>query len=90
MTSELKEGEFISEFVSGGPKNYAYKLCISMTGEVKAVSQVRGIMLNYNASQLVNFDAIEELVLNRTANSTVIVQTSKKVKRKRVGARVYI
>jgi hypothetical protein len=25
MTSELKPGEYISEFVSGGPKNYAYK-----------------------------------------------------------------
>ena len=27
MTSELKGSEFISEFVSDGPKNYAYKLC---------------------------------------------------------------
>ena len=25
MTFELKEGEFISEFLSGGPMNYAYK-----------------------------------------------------------------
>ena len=33
MTSELKEGEFISKFVSGGPKNYAYKLRNSMTGK---------------------------------------------------------
>ena len=33
MTSELKGSEFISEFVSGGPKNYAYKLCDSVTGK---------------------------------------------------------
>ena len=33
MTSELKENEYISEFVSGGPKNYAYKLCNSVTGK---------------------------------------------------------
>ena len=61
MTSELKEGEFISEFFGGGPKNYAYKLCNSMTGEVKTVCKVRATTLNYNASQLVNFDAIKTL-----------------------------
>ena len=37
MTSELKGSEFISEFVSGGSKNYAYKLRDSMTGEEKCV-----------------------------------------------------
>jgi len=26
MTSELRPSESISEFVSGGPKNYAYKI----------------------------------------------------------------
>ena len=35
MTSELKPGEFICEFVSGGPKNYAYKSINSVKGEVK-------------------------------------------------------
>ena len=37
MTSELKQGENILEFVSWGPKNYAYKLYNSMTGDVKIV-----------------------------------------------------
>ena len=60
MTSEL-EGEYISEFVSWGPKNYAYKLCNSMNGEVKRVCKVRGITLNYNASQLVHLDTIKDL-----------------------------
>ena len=32
MTSELKANEYISEFVSGGPKNYAYKECNSVFG----------------------------------------------------------
>ena len=32
MTSELKAKEKISEFVSGVPKNYAYKLCNCETG----------------------------------------------------------
>ena len=33
MTSELKANEYNSEFVCGGPKNYAYKLCNSVTGK---------------------------------------------------------
>ena len=36
-TSELKQNEYISEFVSGGPKNSAYILCNSVTGEVQTV-----------------------------------------------------
>ena len=31
VTSEVKGSEYISEFVSGGPKNYDYKLCDSVT-----------------------------------------------------------
>jgi len=57
MTSELKPGEFIFEFVCGGPKNYAYKSINSVTGEEKTVCKVRGITLNYSASQLVNFES---------------------------------
>jgi hypothetical protein len=26
MTNELGSGEYIKEFISGGPKNYAYKI----------------------------------------------------------------
>ena len=54
-----------------------------MTEEVKKVCKVRGITLNYKASQLVNFDTIKNLVLKRPANNTVTVNTSKKVKRER-------
>ena len=50
---------------------------------MKTVCKVRGITMNYNESQPVNFDTIEDLVLNRPANSTVTVHTSKKFKRKR-------
>jgi hypothetical protein len=30
MTSELKPGKYIEEFVSGGPKIYSYKVVNSM------------------------------------------------------------
>jgi len=42
MTSELRPSEAISEFVSGGPKNYAYRVLDSVTGTVgKTVCKVR-------------------------------------------------
>jgi len=63
MTSELKPGECICEFVSGGSKNYAYKTINSLTGEEKTVCKVKGITLNYSASQLVNFESIRRTIL---------------------------
>ena len=50
MTFGLKHNEIISEFVSGGPKNYAYKTFNSVTCAEKTVFKVRVIKLNYNAS----------------------------------------
>ncbi|CAH2017327.1 unnamed protein product [Acanthoscelides obtectus] len=43
MTDELNGG-FISEFVSGGPKNYAYKYT-TLSGEEQIVCKVKGISL---------------------------------------------
>ena len=59
ITPELKGNEYISEFVSGGPKNNAYKLCNSVTGWVKIVYKVRGITLNYKAAQNHEFGALK-------------------------------
>ena len=42
MTNELAPDEYISEFVSGGPKNYAYKITNARTSETKTVCKVRG------------------------------------------------
>jgi hypothetical protein len=86
MQSELKPYEYIEEFVSGGPKNYAYRVVNSIDASkpVKTVCKVRGITLNYNASKLVNFDVIKKMVLNR-GGDVVTVHTDKKIKRKRKG-----
>ena len=54
-----------------------------MTGEQQTVCKVRGIPLNYNASRLVNFDKIRDMILNRDDRETVTVRTEKKIKRKR-------
>ena len=58
-----------------------------MTREQKTVCKVRGITLNYNASQLVNFDKIKDFILRgderKEEEETVTVHTEKKIKRKR-------
>jgi hypothetical protein len=83
MTDELKPGVYIDESVSGGPKNYTYKIHNrDVTKEPKTVCKVRGITLNYQASRLVNFDVIRRMIM-RGEPATVTVHTDKKIKRKR-------
>jgi hypothetical protein len=55
MINELKPCERVSEFVSDGPKNYAYKIANYATEETKTACKIRGITLNYSARHLVNF-----------------------------------
>jgi len=88
MTSELRPSESISEFVSGGPKNYAYKIVTEGKEEEKTVCKVRGITLNYSASKLVNFENIRDMILRTRYDeppTVVNVHTEKKIKRKRTG-----
>jgi len=82
MTSELRPSESISEFVSVGPKNYAYKIVTE--GKEKTVCKVRGITLNYNASKLVNFESIRDMIL-RTGDDVLHVHTERMIRRKRMG-----
>ena len=56
LTDELK-GDYITTFISGGPKNYAY---VTNTGE--AIVKIRGITLNYDASKTINVDVMRHLV----------------------------
>ena len=90
MTSELKPCEYISEYVSGGPKNYAYRTHNTETGAEATVCKVRGITLNYSASQLVNFEAMKQLILQGTETDTVTVHKSHKINRKRDDGRIRI
>jgi hypothetical protein len=83
MTSELKPGECIFEFVSGGSKNYAYKTANTATGAESTVCKVRGFTMNYSSSQLVNLERIKHMILNVNETETVTVHTTRKIKRKR-------
>ena len=67
MTDELEKpygaGSYITEFVSGGPKNYAYKVYSTNTKTVIVGDcKVRGITLDFNAVKSVNFEAMKNMV----------------------------
>ena len=83
MTSELKPYEIIFEFVSAGSKNYAYRILDTRNAVYQTVCKVEGITLNYNASQLVYFDVIKDMIWNRQPSHTMTVHTEHKIKRKR-------
>jgi hypothetical protein len=81
MTSELKSNEIIYEVVCAGPKNNAYKTVNTVTAECKTVCKVRGITLNYHASQLVNFEKMKNMIQSTDVDETVTVRTKNKIKR---------
>ena len=56
LTDEL-DGDYITSFVSGGPKNYAY-----CTKRGKTDTKIRGITLDYLASGKLNHNVIRALV----------------------------
>jgi len=69
----LCTGHWIEEFVSCGPKNYAFRL---NTGQI--VCKVRGFTLNYHASQIINFQSMKDSLFawkNKQPDEVVIVKT---------------
>ena len=83
MTSELRTTGYVSEFLSGEPKNYAYKVIDTVTCRTTTVCKVRCITLNYSTKELVNFDIIRDMILDKGVEPTVIVNTEKMIKLKR-------
>ena len=63
MTFELRPTDYASEFVSGGPKNYAYRIIDNVSDRAPTVCKDGGITLNYSTKQLVNFDVIRDMIL---------------------------
>lgn len=63
LTDELKS-DTILEFVSAGPKSYAYQ---TRQGR-KVTMKVKGLTLSYECSQIVNFDSFKRLVDNYVDN----------------------
>ena len=57
LTDELDAGDYITTFISGGPKNYAY-----VTNNGKSETKIRGITLNYAATRKLNSSVMRGLV----------------------------
>lgn len=75
LTDELSEygdGSYIDTFVSGGPKNYAYRVRVKGTSQTKTVCKVKGINLNHNNSKIINFDKLKTMVLNPVPTKVVL------------------
>ena len=56
LTDEL-DGDYITTFVSGGPKNYAY-----ITSKGKRITKIRGITLDYSTAGKLNPNVMRGLV----------------------------
>ena len=72
-TDELEEfvsGSYIQEFVSGGPKNYAFSVFSPLTGKRRTRCKVKGKTLNYDNSRVVNFTSLRNMILEDTAACT--------------------
>ena len=79
LTDELDPGDYITTFISGGPKNYAY-----ITNEGKTETKIRGITLNYAATKKINLDVMRHLVdahVNCHTEEKVTVDTPFKITR---------
>jgi hypothetical protein len=53
------QGEYITQFCSGGAKHYSYK-----TSSGKTEMTIKGITLNTRNSKIINFDRLRNMVLN--------------------------
>ena len=79
LTDELNGG-YITMFLSGGPKNYAY---VTNTGE--AIQKIRGLSLTYDACKTLNIgtmrDLVESYVVDGARNEKVTINIPNKITR---------
>lgn len=74
MTDELN-GSHITEYVSNGPKNYAYR-----TVNGKQIVKIKGFTLNYVAARQLTFDVMKNLALSEETH-TINVKERPKIQR---------
>ena len=65
MKDELEGGRII-EFVSGGPKQYGYRM-INTSGKIDTAIKIRGITLNRTTSNVTNFKTLKNKVTSYLA-----------------------
>ena len=80
---EFRSGSYIEEFVSGGPKNYAFSVFCPSTGKRTTKCNVKGITLNYENSKVVKFTSLRNMSLKE--DTPLHVHNPRKIKRKHGG-----
>ncbi|XP_074650414.1 uncharacterized protein LOC141905419 [Tubulanus polymorphus] len=67
MTDELADkygdGAYILEFVSAGPKNYAFRVFSPRDNKFSSECKVKGINLNFRNKQIVNFKSMVDIIV---------------------------
>ena len=58
LTNELDADDYITEFVSSGPKAYAY-----VTAQGHGCTKLKGFTLNHTNAQKINYESMKTLVL---------------------------
>jgi hypothetical protein len=76
LTDEL-DGDTIETFVSGGPKNYAFK---TKLGQVSC--KVKGFTLDHRTGEKINFKTMAEMVKNKSSERVAVTYPNKIVRGK--------
>jgi len=77
MTDELTDygvDSYIVEFVSGGPKTYAYLVWSTDKKALIPVCKIKGLTLNMKTSKTLNFDTLKEMVLSDEVKMLDIIE----------------
>jgi hypothetical protein len=57
------QGSYIEEFVSDGPKNYAFSVFCTSTEKRTTKCKVNGITMNYENSKVLKFTSLRRMIL---------------------------
>jgi hypothetical protein len=77
LTNELKPNQFITEFVSTGPKSYAY-----LTNDGKCVCKVKGFTIDGKVEDDINFAKLKDVLFERKEIVVCYPSALKRVKRR--------
>lgn len=82
LTDEIDDGDYITEFCSGGPKTYGYR-----TARGKTCMKAKGITLNAENSKVIKLDTLIDLVdhhvVNRDGARHILARTDNIVRNKK-------
>lgn len=80
LTDEAPDNK-ITQFVTGGPKNYAYNLLKPNKKGQTSICKVRGITLNFKNTLDINFDTLHSMVTSKGKSKLVKVIDEHKIAR---------